>query len=159
MKKWRLLILPIAAYALAYGAKRMSFNLRYFTAAEFGSSLPLLSKDLLSKLDEFRDRLGSRVLISPAPGSLLRPAGSQESQHFYGRAADVMIPDVDLRTAFEVARGVGFTGIGVYPDWKPYKGLHLDVRPDRKPGAPALWAGLRGADGKQFYTSVDRGFA
>ncbi len=157
MKKW--ILAPLALYAGAWVYKAMTLNLRHFTTDEFGASLPMLSMGLLEKLDEFRERLGSPVLISPAPGSLFRPAGAEESQHLYGRAADVMVPDADLKRAFQVAKEVGFTGIGVYPHWQPYKGLHLDVRPDRKPGAPALWAGLRGADGKQFYTSVERGFS
>lgn len=155
--KW--FLAPLAVYAAAWGIRALTINLRHFKASEFGASLPLLSGELLTKLDEFRERLGSPVLISPAPGSLLRPAGSQESQHFFGRAADVMVQGVSLERAYQVAREVGFTGIGVYPDWKPYKGLHLDVRPDRQPGNPALWAGLLGADGKQFYTSIERGFA
>lgn len=159
MKKWHLFVGGlVAVYAAGWGYKTMTLKLRHFQPSEFGASLPLLSTDLLLKLDEFRDRLGSAVIISPAPGSLIRPAGDSESQHTFGRAADVLVPGIDLRRAFQVAKEVGFTGIGVYPQWKPHKGLHLDVRPDRLPGSPALWAGLRGKDGKQFYTSVERGF-
>ncbi|MBW7956542.1 MAG: DUF882 domain-containing protein [Deltaproteobacteria bacterium] len=159
MNRWHVLLGLAALYAGGWGVKAVTLNLRYFKPSEFGASLPLLNPALLEKLDEFRHRLGSRVIISPAPGSLIRPAGDNESQHVYGRAADVMIPDTTLVQAYSVAREVGFTGIGVYPHWKPYKGLHLDVRPDRQPGSPAQWAGLKGPDGKQFYTSVERGLA
>lgn len=158
MKRWHFLAgVGVVIYLAGWGYRTMTLKLRHFTPGEFGGSWPLLNTDLLLKLDEFRDRLGSRVLISPAPGALIRPAGGSEGQHIYGRAADVMIPDAPLVTAYKVAKEVGFTGIGVYPHWRPHKGLHLDVRPDRLPGSPAQWAGLRDAQGKQFYTSVDRG--
>jgi hypothetical protein len=41
-----------------------------------------------------------------------------------------------------------FGGVGVYPDWMPYPGLHIDGREDK-----ATWAGvLRG--GRQTYVPV-----
>lgn len=162
MRKWPFIVGGLAlVYAGGWGYKTMTLTLRlrHFKPSEFGASWPLLSQELLLKLDDLRERLGSRVLISPAPGSLIRPAGGSESQHVYGRAADIMIPDAPLVAAYNAAREVGFTGIGVYPLWKPYKGLHVDVRPDRTPGNPALWAGLKDANGKQYYTSVDKGLA
>jgi hypothetical protein len=36
-----------------------------------------------------------------------------------------------------IARLVGFKGIGVYPDWKPKGGLHLDLRKKN-----LFWIGL-----------------
>ena len=130
--------------------------LRYFTPAEFGEWWPLMSPDLLLKLDEFRARLGVPVMISPAPGALGRHLGSSLSQHnvdMWGevRAADVMPLGADLQTAYRVAREVGFHGIGLYPDWKPHPGLHLDVRP----GPLALWSGLLDNEGNQYYTGIE----
>ncbi|PHS23397.1 MAG: hypothetical protein COA83_09920 [Methylophaga sp.] len=133
-------------------------ELRYFTAAEFGEWWPLMSTDFLTKLDEFRHRLGVPVRISPATGSLGRESGLDTSQHnvdMWGevRAGDVMFIGVDLETAYKVAKEVGFTGIGAYPDWKPTQGMHLDVRQ-----APlALWSGIL-ESGKQVYKSIQQAF-
>jgi len=44
---------------------------------------------------------------------------------------------------YESARNVGFTGIGLYPDWtydgERRTGFHLDVREDTHPSSPATW--------------------
>lgn len=131
-----------------------AMQLKHFRLSEFGASLPFLSIGLLQKLDEFRERLGRKVMISPAPGALIRFDKGSESQHTFGRAADIMLPDgPDLETAFSIAKAVGFTGIGVYPDWKPYQGMHLDIR-KLEPGQPiAIWAG-KNKDGRQVYTNI-----
>lgn len=134
--------------------------LRYFVASEFGDWWPLMSTELLQKLDEFRHRLGVPVMISPADGALGRYLGptslSQHNVDMWGevRAADVMFSGVDLETAYQVAKDVGFTGIGAYPDWNPYPGLHLDVRQ-----APlALWSGIK-EQGKQVYKAISEAFS
>lgn len=134
--------------------------LRYFTAGEFGEWWPLMSTELLQKLDEFRHRLGVPVMISPASGSLGRYLGptslSQHNVDMWGevRAADVMFSGVDLETAYQIAKDVGFTGIGAYPDWNPKPGLHLDVRQ-----APlALWSGIK-ESGQQVYKSISEAFS
>ncbi len=134
--------------------------LRYFNPSEFGEWWPLMSTDLLTKLDEFRDRLGVPVRISPATGSLGREDGvagtSQHNIDLWGevRAVDVMFTGVSLEYAFRVAKDIGFTGIGAYPHWQPTQGMHLDVRP-----APlALWSGIL-EGGKQVYKSITEAFA
>lgn len=136
-----------------------AMQLKHFKLSEFGASLPFLSVGLLQKLDEFRERLGRKVMISPVPGALIRFDKGDESQHTYGRAGDVMLPEgPDLETAFGIAKAVGFTGIGVYPDWSPYPGLHLDIR-KLKPGqAIATWAGIK-RDGRQVYVGLSEVFA
>ena len=130
-------------------------QLRYFQPAEFGEWWPYMAPDLLTKLDEFRARLGVPVMISPAQGALGRHAGASLSQHnvdMWGevRAADVMPLGVSLARAYEVARAVGFSGIGLYPDWRPHPGLHLDVRP----GPLALWSGMLDDEGRQVYRGI-----
>ena len=109
-------------------------------------------------LDAFREELGRKVMVSPAPGSMLRWDKGEEGEHPKGRTIDVMLPEgPDLKTAYEVAKKIGFGGIGVYPDWKPYPGLHLDIRPRAEGQGPAKWAGIK-EDGKQIYVSIERGF-
>ena len=134
-------------------------QLRYFQPSEFREWWPLMSTELLNKLDEFRHRLGVPVTISPASGALGRKLGASTSQHnvdLWGevRAVDVMFNGVSLERAYEVAKQVGFTGIGAYPDWQPSPGLHLDVRQ-----APlALWSGIK-EGGKQVYKGISEAFA
>ena len=56
--------------------------LRHFSPAEFGEDWPRMSVALLARLDLFRERLGSPVIISPAPGALGRQLGASDtSQH------------------------------------------------------------------------------
>lgn len=139
-------------------------GLRYFQASEFGAWWPYMDAGFLRALDEFRHRLGYRIMISPAPGSLGRVTGSTTSQHHVShgavKAADIMPFKVirgqrmglaldELQRAFNIAVGVGFTGIGVYPDWSPYPGMHVDLRADRAPGEPATWSRVKLADGSQ----------
>lgn len=144
-------------------------DLRHFKASEFGVWWPLMSTDLLVKLDAFREAWGDEVAISPATGALGRNIRDEEpkaaSQHNvlrWGevRAADIMPKDMltsaDRRRAVQVARQVGFTGIGVYPGWEPSPGLHLDVRRDRTAANPSTWSGIKVA-GITGYFGIERG--
>lgn len=141
-------------------------KLKHFKASEFGGWWPLMNRDLLLKLDEFRERWGVPVQISPASGAIGRETKGSASQHNvlrWGevRAVDVMpvgmTTEAAKRRAVEIARDVGFTGIGLYPDWQPWPGLHLDVRADREPGDPAEWAGVKTVRGQE-YVALDRGY-
>lgn len=139
-------------------------RVRYFRPAEFQGYADYLDPLLVYALDEFRHRLGSRVMISPAPGAIVREEGNPNSQHYVGSfdapirkgtAIDVMPLDATLQEAYDVARSIEeFGGIGVYPDWKPMPGLHLDTRP-KKSGHVATWMGLRMSDGSQRYAGLD----
>jgi len=149
-----------ALYAAAYAAQSARVSLKYFSATEFGIWWPLLNPDLLLALDEFRERLGVPVVISPAEGAIGRLSGREGSQHLprpMVNAIDVMPVGVSLERAYQVAREVGFTGIGLYPDWQPRPGIHLDMRPGRKPENPALWS-MRLVGGNQKMFSIERGF-
>lgn len=135
-------------------------NLKHFKPEEFRGWFDRMNPALLHQLDEFREQLGAPVIISPAHGAIGRHQGETgKSQHNidrYGevRAIDVMPQTDDMRHAFNVAMRVGFHGIGVYPDWRPHWGLHLDMRKDRPPQNPALWSGLMVA-GKQKYFGIE----
>ena len=105
-----------------------------------------ISRDLLLLLDLFREKVGSRVVVT----SGFRP-GNGASQHDHGRAADIMMPDFtgSLLELYKIAESVGFSGVGIYPHWKiagkVLGGLHVDVRP----GPKARWMGVLDAKGKQ----------
>jgi CheY-like chemotaxis protein len=147
-------ITTAAIYSAAYALKTATTDLSNFTPAEFGVWWPLMDSDLLQKVDQFRDNLQAPVIISPAAGSLGRISGkTKESQHYpqpFVMAMDVMLPESTLQAGYEAARRVGFHGIGVYPDWKPHHGMHLDMRKNRTAESPALWSGLKTASGQQY---------
>ena len=154
-----------AAYAAAYTLKSASVDLKHFKAKEFGVWFPFVDDALLRGLDLFRDTLDAQVIVSQAPGAVGRISERyKNSQHFLRgakvRAVDVMIPDnISLKVAYEVARSLEiFSGIGVYPDWLPAHGLHLDTRTTASAKNPATWAGIKTASG-QVYVSLYQGFA
>lgn len=173
-------VLTVAgALALAYKAKavaRDKLQLEYFSSSEFGPYWPLMSVDLLQRLDRFRDLLGYQVAISQAPGAIGRPiigggqaeSGAERSWHNYALHGEVMAVDIhplppggagpeERRRWFTLAREAGFTGIGIYPDWNR-PGMHLDVRTDRTANNPATWAGIA-QGGTQQYVSIERALA
>lgn len=131
-------------------------KLKYFKASEFGVWYPLMSRDLLVKLDAFREAWGSPVIISTAHGGIGREDTS-DSQHNVLRWGEVRAIDVFpmvggnfMTTAFDrararaVATSVGFTGIGLYADTSPGNMLHVDVRKDRREARPAEWSRVAG---------------
>lgn len=139
-------------------------KLRYFSDEELRGWKPNLDPVLLRLLDLFRHHWSRPVQISPAPGAIGRQLGkfstSQHNLDYWGqvRAIDVMpaeMRDVEsMQLAIRIAINCGFTGIGVYPDWKPAPGLHLDVRRDRVVGQPARWGAVL-KDGQQVYVTQD----
>lgn len=142
---------------------------RFFAPHEFGAWLNRVHPALLFALDVLRDTLNAPVVISPAAGALGRRLGGSSSLHnvdVFGMvyAADVLLPvSWGVEEGFEAARDLRlFSGIGVYPFWKPRPGLHLDVRhlsamnPSKgaTPLMPATWGAVLGAGGRQEYVSA-----
>lgn len=141
----------------------------FFAPREFGAWVDRVHPALLLALDVLRDTLNAPVVISPAPGALGRRLGGSSSLHnvdVFGMvyAADVLLPlSWGVAEGFDAARNVRlFSGIGVYPFWKPRPGLHLDVRhlsavnPSKgaTPLTPATWGAVLGAGGRQEYVSA-----
>ena len=126
-------------------------ELRYFEPQEFRGWYPSMDRRLLHLLDDFRDQLGEPVIVSPATGAIGRHLGldslSWHNIDMRGavRAIDVMIPGITqmsyttARDLIGLAQRTGFGGVGVYPDWHPLPGMHLDVRPQLH-GAATTWA-------------------
>ena len=136
-------------------------NLKYFSPDEFRQWWGQMNPELLQKLDAFRERWGAPVRISPASGALGRHDGitgtSQHNVDAWGevRAVDVfpMVPAgrggyayissrADRERAYQTARAVGFTGIGLYTDTSPGDMLHVDVRPQTN---VATWSRIDGS--------------
>lgn len=150
-------IMAAVIYVAAYAYRVNELRLKYFSPAEFGAWFPLMNSDLLSKLDQFRGYMRVPVLISPATGAMGR-FSRQESQHFpqpFVNAIDVMIPGATMSQILDGARVIGFHGIGLYPDWRPHHGVHLDMRADRTAENPALWSAIKTANGQQ-YVEIER---
>lgn len=123
---------------------------------------PKMAPRLLVLLDTFRFQWGAPVMISPAWGAIGRFLDDDASQHNIERWGEVraidlmpygMVSAADRQRAFNIASSLGFTGIGLYPDWQPRPGIHLDVRIDQRPGFPATWAGVD-RNGKQEYINI-----
>lgn len=143
-----------------------SLDLRYWSRDEFvtGTNTPIdwfphMSLRLLVLLDSFRHRWGDACIVSPHPRALGRYDGDSYGQHNidrYGevRAIDFFPDGMDgaalTHKAVSIARSCGFTGIGIYPNWQPRPGLHVDVRVDEAPGHPATWGGVDGENGQVY---------
>jgi hypothetical protein len=117
---------------------------------------------ILQVADKFRALWGAKVSISPAPGAIGRKDGA--SFHNYVKHGTVKALDLfpegmknadDFARAYECALKAGATGFGVYPDWLPQPGIHIDVgvREGRGVGNPATWSGIR-RNGKQIYVAL-----
>jgi len=127
-------------------------ELKYFQPKEFGKWWPLMSAELLEKLDLFRERWGAPVSVSPVEGGIGRhdDSHSQHNVNLWGevRAVDVFpqgMNSAESRArAFQIAVDVGFTGVGLYTDTQPSNLLHIDVRKDRSEGQPATWSRVDG---------------
>lgn len=142
--------------------------LRHFQESEFQGFWRKMDLDLLKKIDEFRDHWGFPIRVSPAPGAVGRKTGTGFHNHLkHGsvQAIDLFpsrfeTPD-DWRRAVDIATVIGFTGIGIYPKWRPQPGIHLDIgkRPGREPGNPATWSAFpTGPGGKQEYFALERAY-
>lgn len=173
IKKLKAAGLSLVLVYVSFAAYKTSkVRLRHFAPSEFGVWWPFVDDRLLFQLDIYRETLaeivpGVRVKVSGADGAIGRLTGSVESQHYAGdgvvRAVDVMpyviegdekraLTRMEMAAAVDLARTM-FSGVGLYPEWKPFPGLHLDVRPDRRPGDPATWARVD-VDGVQQYVSM-----
>lgn len=143
-----------------------AFYLQYFKPEEYGIWWDRMSVRQMLLLDVFRHMVGSRVFISAAEGALGRELGPEsESTHNVDYWGEVLASDVFVDHVFnripvaglvDTATRIGFTGIGVYTDTrnnqgKPQPMLHLDSRPTRKMGQPAIWGRVAGQ-----YCSIEK---
>lgn len=114
---------------------------------------------LLLKLDDLRRSIESPIIVTSG-WRKAQPAKSV-SQHWYGRAVDIVVPDYKftLLDLYMEAERYSFGGIGVYPDWE-YKGqkvggLHIDERIGskaygRQVSRGARWIGVKTPDGQKY---------
>ena len=137
-----------------------SFELRYFTPAEFERRgrnwYADMSTALLERVDVLRYKHGQPIHISPRGGALGRPGSGSRDHDPEENGGEVRGMDVfpdglhtpaDVQAFVKLAEEVGLTAIGVYPHWvsgsgKVRPGLHLGWRTDRADN-PARWGMIR----------------
>ena len=116
----------------------------YFRRSEFACRCGECGQDhvdakLLEVLNTIRSHFGNLIIITS--GNRCRPynakiGGSPYSQHLYGRAADITMPDQMLETVHNYVLKLmdGWGGVGFYPN---QNFLHLDT----KSGGARRWTG------------------
>lgn len=136
--------------------------LDHFNKSEFHKPLKM-DFFFLRRLDFFRSYIQTPLIISSSNEKRSR----EGSQHNLGLAVDILAPNFSgsLFDLYLCAERFGFTGIGIYPDWKIDDiycgGLHLDKRFESR-AKGARWIG-RKVKGKNEYfkmsqqTLVDHG--
>jgi zinc D-Ala-D-Ala carboxypeptidase len=93
-----------------------------------------LNKGAMAKLVNLRVALGRPMLITSAyrdPAHNRRVGGATHSMHLEGKAFDVRMENHDPAEFEAVARTVGFTGFGYYPQ---HGFMHIDTGPERSWG-------------------------
>lgn len=135
--------------------------MKYFSPYEFQGFYSLLDPALKEMLDNFREEWGAPVTISPAPGAVGRTTGRgfhNYKKHGSIKAVDIMPAGFDspedFRRGFETAILAGARGIGIYPDWKPQPGMHIDVgqRAGRSDTYVAKWSAFRVGVSQKYYS-------
>lgn len=101
-----------------------------------GSGELLVNRDAMDRLQRLRKAMGHPLIVVSAYRSHRHNAavgGAKNSMHLQGRAFDISTVNVDPQTLMDVAKRVGFGGIGTYPR----QGfVHVDTGPVQSWGDP-----------------------
>lgn len=120
-------------------------DIKYFKKSEFNNP-DLMQRSTVFLIDEFREFVGASIIINDDAR-----IGSGKSQHYFGKAVDIVIVGLNVLDQYLMAEKFGkFKGIGIYPHWNR-PGLHLDNRG----GDPGRWLAYKSDDGKQRYTALN----
>ena len=144
----------------------MGYEMRHFEESEFQGWFESMSPQLLALLDALRELWGAPIFISSANGAVGRTSGGGYHDFIVQgevRAVDIQPSGLDnakkVREFFTLAKSLGFTGIGFYPQWNR-AGFHIDVRPT---GALATWGAYyvinEKGEKEQFYYSLAEAMA
>lgn len=114
---------------LNQGNKALStnFKVREFRCKD-GSDPVLVHPELVKVLQDIRTHFGRPITINSAfrtPEYNKKVGGERQSQHLYGRAADIVIPGVSPKKVAEYAETLlpNTGGIGIYSNF-----THIDCR-------------------------------
>jgi len=105
-----------------------NFNMQEFECTHPDHRHVRVDEELVEKLQQLRDKLGVPLIINSAyrcPERNKQVGGAKNSQHLYGKAADISMHNIDLpiEEVRELAEKIGFRGIGLYNSF-----IHVDVR-------------------------------
>lgn len=115
-------------------------ELKHFHPGEKWGNPSQMQFSLLSRLDRARAHIGHPFIITSGNQGV----HSKNSLHYTGRAVDfvVMRPkDVTLCDVLLSLLRFDFTGVGIYPHWKPSGGFHLEFSGERG-SIRKLWMGI-----------------
>jgi len=117
------------------------FKYTEFSAPEDPESGLLMSHFLVIGLEGLRKITGHPVIIHQNGGYSFK-GHCDNSFHYLGLAADFHFQGWGLpfREQARIVLGLSkFAGVGIYPEWKPIPGFHVDVRPGFQ-----IWAKRKG---------------
>lgn len=107
---------------------------RHEFACRCGCGFDTIDAATLAILEQVRTHFGAPVIVTSAarcPDHNRAVGGASNSQHLYGRAADIKVRNVDPRTVHEyVADTFPHASLGLYNTF-----VHIDTRTD----GPARW--------------------
>lgn len=113
-----------------------------FSRSEFackcGCGLDDIDMVLVYELQDMRDFFEKRITVTSGCRCTAynkKVGGRPRSQHLLGKAADIVVQDIEPALVQEYAEQVDFPGIGRYDDF-----THVDVRDGRR----ARWGTPRG---------------
>jgi len=128
-------------------------RVKYFSESENWGNPFKIQEDLVLKLNDWRELIGSSVIITSGTQGL----HVEGSYHYKGMAADCVITDAKMHPLdmYIAAVRCGFKGIGYYNFWKYgsniVPGFHLDVRTKF-----ASWLGVHNPkNNSRFYTKFN----
>jgi len=126
--------------SVLYDKSNISMKLsQHFSRSEFackcGCGFDTVDVELLRLLEEIREKYNQPITINSGCRCSNHNAavgGSNNSQHLYGRAADIVVKQVlpEMAHAFIESKYSDKYGLGVYKSW-----LHIDSRSN----GPARW--------------------
>lgn len=103
-------------------------------------STTLIDKALVNQLQMIRDHFDKPVLINSGYRCVRHNrnvGGANNSQHLYGKAADIVVKGVSPQTVAKYAETIGFKGIGTYRTF-----THVDTRKKRARWQGQLFSGV-----------------
>lgn len=109
-----------------------------------------MNMELIKKLDQLREMANSPIFVSSS-NSQKKGVHVTKSQHYLGNAVDIIFTKWSgtVQELIDLIDKIGFTGIGIYPEWhyngKTVVGFHLDVRPT---STVARWIGVMNKETK-----------
>jgi len=99
---------------------------RHEFACKCGCGYDTVDWELLQKLEEIRAVFDRRITVNSAcrcPTHNAAVGGSDNSQHLFGRAVDIVVDGTPPALVHEAAEQLGFGGIGEYDTF-----THIDTR-------------------------------